>query len=312
MNPHRSPRFRTAPLACALSAVLFCAFGRSPARADDSPRHDAPSTPAPAAAKPIDLENTKCPVTGAPVKPGVTDVVNGFVVHFCCPHCPAKYRANPAQFEAALRSEPAVAQRLNEAKGASAMGSVASSSDTMVVSKGAAFHDAMRKLWEEHVLWTRLLIISATADLPDADATTKRLLRNQDDIGNAWKSLYGDDAGSKLTALLKDHITTAAELVAASKAGDSAKADAAKTKWYANADDIATFMSAANPTAWPLAAAKSMMREHLDTTTAEVVARLGKDWDADIAAYDRVREQALKMADMLSDGIRMQFPKTFQ
>src|SRR5947209_19818894 len=65
----------------------------------------------------------------------------------------------------------------------------------------AAFHDGMRKLWEDHVTYTRNFIISALAGLEDTPKVTERLLRNQDDIGNAVKPIYGDDAGKKLTAL---------------------------------------------------------------------------------------------------------------
>jgi hypothetical protein len=56
---------------------------------------------------------------------------------------------------------------------------------------------------------------------------------------------------------------------------------------------------------------EQMMHEHLDLTTAEVQARLKGDWLADIAAYERVHEQILHMADMLSEGIISQFSKKF-
>jgi hypothetical protein len=103
----------------------------------------------------------------------------------------------------------------------------------------------MRKLWEDHITWTRVFVLSALADLPDKQATTDRLLANQVDIGNAIKPYYGDAAGEKLTSLLKTHITTAAELVSAAKAKDNAKVDDAKKRWYANADEIAVFLSTA-------------------------------------------------------------------
>lgn len=178
--------------------------------------------------------------------------------------------------------------------------------------KKGDFRDAMRKLWEDHITWTRLFIVSAVADLPDKGPTTERLLKNQDDIGNAVKSFYGNAAGEKLTSLLKEHITTAAEIVTAAKMKDNAKQEDATKRWYSNADEIATFLSGANPKHWPASEMKSMMHEHLDATTAEVVARLKGDWAADIAAYEKVHAQILGMADMLSDGIIRQFPKNFK
>jgi hypothetical protein len=178
-------------------------------------------------------------------------------------------------------------------------------------SKRMAFHDTMRKLWEDHITWTRAFIISAAADLPDKTATTERLLQNQVDIGNAIKPYYGDAAGNKLSTLLKEHITTAAEVVAAAKANDSAKLADANKRWSANGDQIADFLSAANAKNWPQAEMRKMMRDHLDLTTKEAVARLKGDWAADIKAYDEVHQQILHMADMLSEGIMRQFPEKF-
>ena len=173
------------------------------------------------------------------------------------------------------------------------------------------FRADMRKLWEDHVAWTRLFIVSATANLPDREATTRRLLQNQTDIGNAVKPFYGDAAGTKLTGLLNDHITIAAEITDAANAGNAAKKDAAVKRWQANADDIAQFLSTANPKHWPLGGMKTHMREHLDLTTAELTAHLGKDWAGSVAAYDKAHDQILAMADMLSSGIVSQFPDKF-
>jgi len=179
-------------------------------------------------------------------------------------------------------------------------------------SKRLAFHDAMRKLWEDHITWTRMFIVSAVADLPDVGHAAERLLQNQADIGDAVKPFYGEAAGEQLTALLRDHILIAADLVTAAKAGDAAKVEDAKARWYTNADEIAAFLNSANPKNWPLDEMKAMMREHLDLTLEEAVARLTGNWAADIAAYDKIHQQALAMADMLSTGIIRQFPKQFK
>lgn len=178
--------------------------------------------------------------------------------------------------------------------------------------KAASLRSAMRVLWEDHITWTRLYLVSAIAGLPDTQATAERLLRNQADIGNAVKPFYGEAAGAKLTALLRDHILIAADLVGAAKAGDNAKIGAARTRWYANADEIADFLSGANPRSWPKAEMRSMLREHLDLTLTEATARLKADWVLDIATYDKIHRQILGMADMLSAGIIAQFPAKFR
>jgi len=174
------------------------------------------------------------------------------------------------------------------------------------------FRNSMRKLWEDHIIWTRLYIVSAAANLPDKGPTTERLLQNQVDIGNAIKPFFGDAAGSKLTALLKDHILGAADLIADAQTGDKAKIDAASAKWYANGDEIAAFLSAANPKHWPPADMKSEMRMHLDLTLAEATARLHGDYAEDIRQFDKIHQHILHMADILSDGIVAQFPHKFE
>lgn len=170
----------------------------------------------------------------------------------------------------------------------------------------------MRKLWEDHITWTRLYIISAEAGSPDLDTTAQRLLQNQTDIGDAVKPFYGDAAGTKLTALLRDHILTAGKLIAAAKAGDTAKVATTKGTWYANGDQIGDFLAKANPTIWPTTEMRQMMRDHLDNTLAEAVDHLQGKWAADVADYDKVHAQILHMADMLTDGIIAQFPNKFR
>jgi len=189
--------------------------------------------------------------------------------------------------------------------------STATASGQPISASELALRTQMRKLWEDHVTWTRMVIVSVAADLPDRQAAVGRLLANQDDLGEAIKPYYGDAAGDRLAELLREHIVIAADVLTAAKAGNSEALNAALERWYDNGDDIAAFLNAANPRNWPLEEMRQMMREHLDLTTAEAVARLGGDWDADVQAYDRAHEQVLEMADMLSAGIVDQFAARF-
>jgi hypothetical protein len=178
--------------------------------------------------------------------------------------------------------------------------------------KAVALRTDMRTLWEDHIAWTRLAIISLESGTPDTSATVARLLRNQVDIGNAIKPYYGKAAGNELTKQLRAHILIAADVIAAAKAGDSAKLADAQARWVKNADRIAAVLHSVNPRYWKLGVIKAEMHRHLDLTTQEAVARLEGNWTADVAAYDKVHQHILHMSDMLSQGITKQFPARFR
>lgn len=168
----------------------------------------------------------------------------------------------------------------------------------------------LRDLWVDHTVYTRNYIISFVAGLPDTNVVAARLLKNQEDLGNAIKPFYWEQADTKLTGLLKAHILGAVALLKAAKAGNTTGAAAAEKKWYENANQIATFLSSANPN-WPVQDLKTMLYYHLALTKSEAVARLTGNYTADIAAFDKIHRQAVMMSDELADGIIKQFPNKF-
>ena len=182
--------------------------------------------------------------------------------------------------------------------------------ESTAASAAATLRQNMRELWSDHVIWTREYIVAALADQPDQQAAANRLMKNQEDIGAAVAAYYGQAAGARLTELLKSHISIAVDLIKAAKAGNAAAQQQADREWHRNAEDIADFLSNANPN-WPRATLVAMMNAHLSTTTDEVVARLTKNWDQDVRAFDAVYRHILTMSDALSDGIIKQFPNRF-
>jgi hypothetical protein len=182
--------------------------------------------------------------------------------------------------------------------------------EAKAVPAAAALRQDMRALWSEHVIWTREYIVAAIADQPDRQAAATRLMKNQEDIGAAVAVYYGQPAGAALTELLKAHISIAVDLIEAAKAGDGAAQQQANRLWQRNGEDIAELLSKANPN-WPRAALAAMMNTHLATTTDEVVARLTKNWEQDVRAFDAAYRHILVMSDALADGIVKQFPNRF-
>jgi len=165
-----------------------------------------------------------------------------------------------------------------------------------------------RRLWIDHVSWTRSFIVSDLASLPDKDVVLQRLLKNQVDIGASIKPYYGEEAGNKLSKLLREHITIGGQVVDSAKSNKKADLDKYNKLWYKNADDITDFLSSANPN-WSNSELKDMLHKHLEFITNQVVARINKNWKADVDAYDKGEDHMIKFADVLSDGIAKQFPE---
>nr|WP_256124083.1 glycosyltransferase [Paenibacillus chitinolyticus] len=168
----------------------------------------------------------------------------------------------------------------------------------------------MQKVWIDHTIWTRSYIVSAISNRPDQKDVLDRLLRNQQDIGNVIKPYYGEAAGNKLADLLREHILIAGKIVAAAKAGNQADVKKLEADWHRNADDIAKFLSAANPN-WPFKTLQDMLYTHLQLITEIVLACLNGDWKADIAATDKNEIHMIHLADILTEGIAKQFPGKF-
>ena len=185
-----------------------------------------------------------------------------------------------------------------------------STAETDLLRSDQSLQHALHRLWTDHGFWTREYVVAAIAGGPDAAAAADRLLKNQEEIGNALVPLYGADAGAGLTNLLKQHIMIAVDLVAAAIAGDQERFAAEDRKWDRNAVDIAEFLGGANPN-WDKRDLHDLTAQHLELTRKEVVARLTGEWARDVTAFDDIMTELLTLADTLSAGIIKQFPDRY-
>lgn len=169
----------------------------------------------------------------------------------------------------------------------------------------------MRLLWEQHVYWTRMFLLSTVFGLPDAEFVTSRLLRNPKDFEALLKPFYGEDIASKFAELFTNHLTIAAELVKAAKAGDASAAADAEKRWYANADRISAFLGGVNPY-WPAQEWQKLLYDHLAMTKAEAADILTQKYAESIDMFDAIEREALAMADNMTQGIAKQFAQYFR
>lgn len=169
---------------------------------------------------------------------------------------------------------------------------------------------SMEKLCADHAMWTRQFIVSAVAGVGDAELAEQRLLKNQEDIGNAMIPFYGLEVGEHFAKLLKDQVVIVANIVKAATARNDAKVKELDKQWHAKTDEIATFLSTANPNV-DKDALMSMFNKHRELTTQELTYRLKVDWKSDITNFDQLLEQARMMGKTLADDIIKQFPHHF-
>lgn len=163
-----------------------------------------------------------------------------------------------------------------------------------------------RKLWEQHIMWTRSFIISTAAELGDLEYVTQRLLRNPTDFANVLRNYYGADKAKRFENLLRDHLLIAASLVNNAKSGNKDGVAEDRKKWYKNADEITIFLSEIN-TYWSMRKFRTLLYSHLKMTEDEAVFRLNNKYPLDIMIYNSIQSEAMKMADFMSYGIIHQF-----
>lgn len=173
------------------------------------------------------------------------------------------------------------------------------------------FKTSMRKLWQEHIFWTRNVVFCLVDDLPGNVQAVKRQLQNQIDLGNAIKPYYGDAAGDRLTELLYTHVNTTTDIIKAAITRDTGIINSVNKKWFANAEDIVKHLHKLNPD-WAIGDLRKMLNNQMQLTAESAGERLKKNYDADVVAFDKVHDGVLIMSDTLADGIIIQFPKKFK
>jgi hypothetical protein len=148
--------------------------------------------------------------------------------------------------------------------------------------KGKLFTSA--KLWLDHLLYTRLVIMGILEDRNDLKENLARLMKNQEDIA----LLFGKEAPA-VEKLLKEHITLAGKVVGDVKTS-SPGTNADIKALYANADQIGNYLdSKAGGKEF-----KHHMRMHIDTLLAMAKDEFAKK-DA-VKSTDEYTTAGMKMA----------------
>ena len=169
-------------------------------------------------------------------------------------------------------------------------------------------HAAMRSLWQGHVEQTRAYAMAVKA--ADSAAATKAadgVVANAKQIAAAVGGYYGDAAGKQMMTLLAGHWGGVKAMTDAQHADDSAANTKAMHDLTTNADEIAKFLSGANPNL-PEEAVRGLMMTHVGHHAQQISQIMKGDAAGEASTWKMMRAHMDTLADALSDGIAKQFP----
>jgi hypothetical protein len=159
----------------------------------------------------------------------------------------------------------------------------------------------MRKLWMDHAIWVRGFIVDLLADLPSIDYTIERLLKNQDQMGNCFRSFFGDVATDNIISLLREHITIAMNLLKAIRSGNI-NAVALEEQWIKNSENISILFATILP-CYSKDELIDMFSTCMIMTKYQFIARMDGDYNADIMYFDMGLHHVVTISDYLSNGL---------
>ena len=175
--------------------------------------------------------------------------------------------------------------------------------------KVAATKKAVEGLWVGHINAVRAVVVAETSG-KDTKAAEGEVVSNAHAIADTIAGFYGKPAGDKLFTLLAGHYGAVKAYLDATVAKDSAKQGGATDKITSNADEIATFLSGANPYL-PKATLLEMLTVHGSQHISQIQQLEAKDAAAETKTAAAMKTHILMLADALTDGIAKQFPEKF-
>lgn len=172
----------------------------------------------------------------------------------------------------------------------------------------AQTRDALRDLWIGHVFWVRNVALETLAgNAAAARAAEDQVVANARQIAGAIEPFYGKAAADTLFGQLAGHYGAVKEwLLARDKAGQ----DAAFKKLVANADEIAAFLSSANPNL-PKETLRGLLLAHGGHHVQQIRQLRAKDYAAEAQTWQAMTQHMYVIADALAGALVKQFPAKF-
>ena len=169
----------------------------------------------------------------------------------------------------------------------------------------------MRNLWAGHIFWIRNVVLdNATGNPAARDIAEKEVVANAKQIANTLSPFYGELASKTLFTLLADHYAAITEYADATVVGNTLQQEAALAHLSSNADEIAVFLSGANPYL-SKDGVRGLIAAHGAHHVAQIIQLQEHDYKSEAETWKVMREHADVIADTLTTALAKQFPARF-
>lgn len=174
--------------------------------------------------------------------------------------------------------------------------------------KVAALKTALEGLWVGHIDAVRKVVVAEIGGNSAATKTAEAgVVANAHAIADAVAGFYGKPAGEKLFTLLAGHYGAIKAYLDATVAKNAPGQSNATDKLTANANDIAEFLSGANPYL-PKDTLSEMLLVHGSQHISQIQQLAAKDAAGEAKTRVAMKTHIIAIADALAEAIAKQFP----
>lgn len=180
-----------------------------------------------------------------------------------------------------------------------------------ITEKEQELNQYLRKLWAEHAFWLRQYVIAYFNGTSDVNETTKRLLKNQDQIGRSLGMWYGEKNGAQIADIMKSQLIAFGDMLNGMVSKDKNVSVVAEKKWHDSTEKLVDFLVSLNGK-WGRVELSQHLKRYNEMMTNMAINRFRKKHNDEINSFDKAYAHAMNdVADMLTSGIVRQHPEQF-
>lgn len=169
----------------------------------------------------------------------------------------------------------------------------------------------LRDLWLGHIFWVRNVSVAAINKNDSAVKTSeKQAVANAQAIAASIEPFYGAPARDKFFKLLAGHYGAVKAYLDAAVARDVSAQAKATQSLTSNADEIATFLSQANPYL-SKEALQGLLLAHGSHHIQQIQQLSDRNYDAEAQTWEEMKKHVYQIADATADALAKQFAKKF-